>query len=370
MWSPQQSAALKQAQAWARSRGGPQIMRLFGFAGTGKTTLARELAEGLDGTRFCAPTGKAALVLRKKGCKNARTVHSLIYKAQQDELTGRITYRLDKDSPVLGAPLVIVDESSMVSEELGEDLASFGTKILALGDPAQLPPVGGDGFFTKGTPEIMLTEIHRQAADNPIIAMSMSVRTGGVLVPGEYGTSRVVSRADMSRDEMRQLVLGADQVLCGRNQTRQVFNDRTRDIMGRSSRAPESGDKVICLRNNREKGLLNGGIWTVERSRDGRRSGWVDMRVTTDEDPDITWPLDVSTPMEFFGGRERELNWRLRREADEFTYGYAITVHKSQGSQWDNVLLYDESCVFRDDAARHLYTGITRAADRVTVVID
>lgn len=370
MWSPQQSAALQQVQAWARSRSGPQILRMFGFAGAGKTTLARELAAGLDGTRFCAPTGKASLVLRKKGCTNAQTAHSLIYKAHQDELTGKVTYRLNKDSPAAFAPLIIVDESSMVGEELGNDLASFGVKILALGDPAQLPPVNGEGFFTRGTPEIMLTEIHRQAADNPIIAMSMKVRTEGVLVPGEYGTSRVVSRADISRNEMRRLVLGADQVLCGRNQTRQSFNERMRDIMGRVGDAPEAGEKIICLKNNREKGLLNGGMWTVKGVSAGRRSGWVDMCVTTDEDPDITWPIDVCTPLAFFSGQDRALDWKVKREADQFTYGYAITVHKSQGGQWDNVLVYDESSAFREDAARHLYTGITRAADRVTVVVD
>ena len=71
----------------------------------------------------------------------------------------------------------------MVDEELGRDLLSFGKPVLVLGDPAQLPPVKGGGFFTEAEPDIMLTEVHRQAADNPIIRMSMVVREGGRLDP-------------------------------------------------------------------------------------------------------------------------------------------------------------------------------------------
>lgn len=101
----------------------------------------------------------------------------------------------------------------------------------------------------------------------------------------------------------------------------------------------------------------------------GRGSAYL-MRVSSDDDPDITSPIDVNTPSVFFSGREKELDWKRRKQSDEFTFGYAVTVHKSQGSAWDNVLVFDESGVFREDAARHIYTAITRAAERVTVVLD
>ena len=92
--SPQQDEALKAVARWLKA-GKPQIFRLFGYAGTGKTTLARYFAEHVDGqVQFAAFTGKAAQVLRSKGAVNARTIHSLIYRprgeeAVADEATGK-----------------------------------------------------------------------------------------------------------------------------------------------------------------------------------------------------------------------------------------------------------------------------------------
>lgn len=154
-------------------------MRVFGFAGTGKTTIAKQINEDLNGgVLYMAFTGKAALVLRKKGCALASTIHGAIYKPIEDPLTGHTTFRLNPDSSVAHARLVCVDEVSMVGPDIGNDLLSYGTKILVLGDPFQLPPIEGVGFFTDCEPDILLTEIHRQAADNPIIRMSMDIREG------------------------------------------------------------------------------------------------------------------------------------------------------------------------------------------------
>lgn len=80
-------------------------------------------------------------------------------------------------------------------------------------------------------------------------------------------------------------------------------------------------------------------------------------------------PVDVAVRNEFFAGGESALSWDERRNFDEFTYGYALTVHKAQGSQWPSVVLFDESRCFREDRARWLYTGVTRAAEKLTVVI-
>lgn len=368
IWTQQQGAAIKTASAWARQgRGSQQVFRMFGFAGVGKTTLARAVAQACGGEAlFIAPTGKAALMLRKRGCSNASTMHSAIYKPLEDEVTGKVTYRINPDSPITTAQLVVLDESSMADDEVSRDLLSFGVKVLALGDPYQLPPVRGTGFFTSAEPDIMLTEIHRQAADNPIIRMTMDIREGRGLKPGRYGDSQVLVRGDVDREAMREMVLGADQVLVGMNRTRMQFNRRTRELKGMPGAYPVPGERLICLRNNRTKGLMNGGMWEVRTARHQVNM----VRMVVDSLDDEERGLDVQTPVHFFEGREKELDWRVRKQADEFDFGYAITVHKAQGSQWDNVLLFDESSVFREDADRHLYTAASRASERLTVIMD
>lgn len=367
-WSPQQANALLKIKRWINDKSAPQIMRVFGYAGTGKTTLAKEIASYVDGgALFMCFTGKAALVLRKKGCAGASTIHSAIYKPEENALTGQVDFVLNEDSAVADARLVIVDEVSMVGEDIGADLVSFGTKILVLGDPFQLPPIRGDGYFTSQEPDIMLTDIHRQAQDNPIIRMSMEIREGRRLQPGEYGESRIIRRMATGRDEMRDLVLGADQLLCGMNATRQTFNNRVRQLNGFDASVPVVGDRLVCLKNNRMKGLLNGSLWDADKVSI-LKGGVVAMIVKSADAPSEAMVM-VQTPPEFFHGQEKDLDRDARKKADEFTYGYCLTVHKSQGSQWDNVLLFDESAVFRDSAQQHLYTGVTRAAEKVTVVI-
>jgi exodeoxyribonuclease-5 len=371
-WSPQQSRALKGIAAWLADPKGKQVFRMFGFAGTGKTTLAKEIADDVEGeVLFMCLSGKASLVLRKKGCVGASTIHSAIYKPIEDPISGITTFALSPDSAVASAALVIVDEVSMVDEVLGQDLLSFGSRILVLGDPAQLPPVKGDGFFTNCEPDVMLTEVHRQAEGNPIIRMSMDVRQGRPLLPGTYGTSRIVRRADISKDSLRSAVLAADQMLCGRNATRQTFNARIRALKGLAGNEPwhpVKGDRLVCLKNNRIKGLLNGGLWDIERATLRDFGKKFDIRISSVDEPGMAH-VDVSVPIEFFLGTEKEMEWRELKRADQFTYGWALTCHKAQGSQWDNVLVYDESSVFREDAAKWLYTAITRAAERVDVII-
>ncbi len=193
-FSPHQDAALNAVANWLKdepgSNGTPQVFRLFGYAGTGKTTLARHLAEHADGeVKFAAFTGKAASVMRGKGCKGASTIHSLIYRAREsgEEIP---SFDLWDDAPASKAELIVIDECSMVDAELGRDLLSFGVPVLVLGDPAQLPPIQGGGFFTEAEPDVMLTEVHRQAEGDPIIRLSMNIRAGEYLEPGRYGETR------------------------------------------------------------------------------------------------------------------------------------------------------------------------------------
>jgi exodeoxyribonuclease-5 len=372
-FSPQQDDALKAVARWLKA-GRPQIFRLFGYAGTGKTTLARYFAEHVDGqVQFAAFTGKAAQVLRSKGATNARTIHSLIYRPRgeesvADEVTGKTsmspTFALNRQSPVARAKLIIVDECSMVDEQLGRDLLSFGTPILVLGDPAQLPPISGGGFFTEHEPDVLLTEIHRQARDNPIIRLALDVREGREFMRGDYGTAQVIGKEDVTQE----LVLKADQVLVGTNRTRRRYNARLRELKGFTANYPQAGDKLVCLRNDPAKGLLNGSLWKVMTSSRETVKPGINLLVSPEEDDPDRGVAKIKLLKAAFDDPDEDIPWQQKKRFDDFDYGYALTVHKAQGSQWNELVLFDESWAFKDTRQRWLYTAITRAAERLTVV--
>jgi exodeoxyribonuclease V len=372
-FSPQQDDALQAVARWLKT-GRPQIFRLFGYAGTGKTTLARYFAEHVEGqVQFAAFTGKAAQVLRSKGATNARTIHSLIYRprgeeAVENETTGKTsmspTFALNRQSPVSRAKLIIVDECSMVDEQLGRDLLTFGTPILVLGDPGQLPPISGGGFFTEHEPDFLLTEIHRQARDNPIIRLALDVREGREFMRGDYGTAQVIGREDVTQD----LVMKADQVLVGTNRTRKRYNKRLRELKGFTADYPQAGDKLVCLRNDPAKGLLNGSLWKVMTAARETVKPGINLLVSPEEDDPDRGVAKIKLMKSVFEDPDAEVPWQQKKRFDDFDYGYALTVHKAQGSQWNDVVLFDESWAFKDTRDRWLYTAITRAAERLTVV--
>lgn len=372
-FSPQQDAALKAVSRWMKA-GDKQVFRLFGYAGTGKTTLARHFAEHVDGgVQFAAFTGKAAQVLRSRGASNARTIHSLIYRPRgeeqvEDETTGRKTisptFSINRQSALARAKLVIIDECSMVDEALGRDLMTFGTPILVLGDPAQLPPISGGGFFTEHEPDCLLTEIHRQARDNPIIRLALDVREGREFMHGDYGAARVIGRQDVDQEA----VLAADQVLVGINRTRRRFNQRLRMLKGFEAAYPQAGDKLVCLRNDTARGLLNGSLWKVMSSSKETRKPGMNLLVAPEEDDPDRGMAKIKLMKAAFEEPDTEIPWSTKKRYDDFDYGYALTVHKAQGSQWGEVMLFDESFAFRETRQRWLYTAITRAQERLTVV--
>ncbi|MBB4121784.1 ATP-dependent DNA helicase [Martelella radicis] len=372
-FSPQQDEALKAVSRWLKEGRSP-VFRLFGFAGTGKTTLARYFAEHVDGeVLFAAFTGKAAQVLRSRGASNARTIHSLIYRPKgeemiEDEETGKTSvapmFSINRQSPLAKAALIIIDECSMVDEKLGQDLVSFGTPVLVLGDPGQLPPVSGGGYFTNHEPDYLLTEIHRQARDNPIIDLAMRVREGDEIPLGDYGEAKVISR----REVTQELVLEADQVLVGTNRTRRRYNQRLRELKGFEQVYPQSGDKLVCLRNDPAKGLLNGSLWKVMSASKETVKPGINLLVNPEEDDPDRGAARIKLLKAAFEDSETEIPWSTKKRYDDFDYGYALTVHKAQGSQWNNVVLFDESWAFRDTRERWLYTAITRAAERLTIV--
>lgn len=409
IFAPQQDAALIAVDRWYKN-GEKQVFYLFGYAGTGKTTLAKHLAETIgDDVLFAAYTGKAAHVLRTKGCENASTIHSLIYrsrdksKAHLQELEEQLRllledmkdmtedfinqhpkvralnksideevrnssqplFTLNRESIVKDAPLIVIDECSMVDDQMGLDLLSFGTPVLVLGDPAQLPPVGGAGFFTEGiTPDIMLDEVHRQAAESPILRMATKVRNGQFLELGDWGNDCHVYPKGTKLDP--GLMLSFDQVLVGKNVTRHASNMKLRKLRDIHDPYPTLGDRLVCLKNNSELGLLNGAIFNVsdvEAVLDGK----VHMSVHPEDSP---MSINVAALEHHFLGRGEELKkqYWLRADAHEFDYGYALTCHKSQGSQWESVCVFDESYCFKSQRDRWLYTAITRASENLSIV--
>lgn len=436
--SPRQDAALKRADQWLRdwyaSNGtGQQTFYLAGFAGSGKSTIAKQLAELCDGTvLFCAYTGKAAHVLEQKGCTGATTIHRLIYhqageapdgkqialwkeelaglrqnagytlpdggvnfakvsesmrrkrdgepptltEQRMAELSSRIEraeadagrkgprFRLNEESDVKRAELVIVDECSMVDTRIGRDLESFKKPILVLGDPAQLPPVGGGGYFTGREPDVLLDEVHRQARESGILRLATDIRNGRRIEYGEYGNDCEV--LPFGNPRLEDLAMRADQVLVGRNRTRHASNAKLRRLRGLEGNIPCAGDRVICHRNNHELGLLNGSLWTVEKATDLDGQTALLELLSAEDEREIR--VSSKAWLHGFQGREDELHFSVKRDCDEFGYGYAITVHKSQGSQWPNVVVFDESSSFGADAWRHLYTAVTRAATQLTLV--
>ena len=264
----------------------------------------------------------------------------------------------------MDAALIVIDECSMVDEALGRDLLSFGTPVLVLGDPGQLPPVSGGGFFTEHEPDYMLEEIHRQARDNPIIDLAQQVREGREIMIGDYGSDlRIISKSDVTSD----LVLSADQVLVGTNKTRRRYNERLRELKGFEGPLPAAGDKLVCLRNDTAKGLLNGSLWQVTSAPRTVKPS-INLLIRSEDEGIDRYSAKVKVLKAVFETPDMEIPWQQKRRHDDFDYGYALTVHKAQGSQWDNVVLFDESYAFREHSSRWLYTAITRAAETLTIV--
>ena len=396
-----------------------QVFRLFGYAGTGKSTVLKLILEELrldfltkngdSGVVIATYTGKAALVLRKKGMP-ARTIHSLIYspyEATEEEIKqlektisdasaeSRNLYGFDRtqaeaeivvlrehlrkiknprfelnpSSDASSASLIVLDEVSMVNEEMAADLLSFKKPILVIGDPGQLPPIDGAGAFTNQTPDIMLTEIHRQAADSPIIRLATMARNYEPIAFGEYGeTVRKISMADVTTE-----LLTSGQVICGLNSSRLQLNNILRDYHGYTNNLPSGpNEKIICLKNNHELGLINGMFLSLSNIVD-ETSNYFSANVS-----DEFGKLITKDRLKIYKGHfedhvhldknRNDRDWKIKKRLVEATFAYSITCHKSQGSQWENVVVWDEAFGRdKEDRAKWLYTAITRAESGLTI---
>lgn len=393
--TPEQTEAITKAKKWFDNCVPLEasIFRVFGYAGTGKTTIAKEFAKIVEGqVVFACYTGKAAHVLRSKGCKGAGTIHSLIYlprsksaqrlrdlQAEYLELADadasqrtldsiqvqilveqenlkRPMFSLNTSSPLDQAALLIVDEVSMVDKIIGMDLESFGKPILVLGDPAQLPPVKGGGYFTNQKPDVMLTNIHRQAAGSRVLRIATQVREGKGLNEDDYIAKGVLSIEDLS---------DFDQILVGTNRSRKVVNTKMREYLGYTDPMPVEGDRLICTRNDGETGLLNGSQWIVRDVFFDTNTDFLSMTIQSVEEEKTFLNIDAH-PHPFRG---EDIPYWSMRDAQCFEFAYAMTVHKSQGSQYDRVCVIDESRCFPAHQRRSwLYTGITRASKEVTII--
>ncbi len=328
--------------------------RQGGFAGSGKTTLIKfvinELSKRYNIT-VCAFTGKAVSVLQRKGIP-ARTLHSFLYDAVTDPKTGDVSFERKitlEDKP----DLVIVDEASMISTQLYNELKHWGLKYLFVGDPGQLEPVG-DNPNLMAHPDFVLQHIHRQAAESPIIAFANSIRTGGQIIYGER-PGLTIRRKSITGEEF----FSCDQIIVAKNLTRRDFNSRARKFLGYPERKIVVGDKLICLRNNITLGVYNGMILKVTDIRDfnGFRYDCSCMDELGISRRYPIWAEPFSDPT--FDDKKA----RVPKVCVYADFGYAITCHKSQGSEWNKVLVWREWMPPQIwDQKRWDYTAITRAS--------
>ena len=322
---------------------------LAGYAGTGKSFLASILSAELSSVHFCAFTGKAAEVLRSRGCHGATTIHGAIYKPVKNSF-GCTDFVLDYDGAITrNVKLVIVDEYSMLSEQLISDLESVSRKVLYLGDNFQLPPVNGTCNLV---PDYQLTEVHRQALDIGILRAATDLRTNGFITPEDYAGCDDILFLRKS-DTTPETYLEADQIICQYNNTRQNINRWFRQKKGYTSPFPIKGEPLICLKNNHEIGLCNGGISeaqsTVTAEIDDFSYGIKYQSMKLD-----VLSCDVlmkAPPKKFY------------RTFERLDYSYACTANKCQGSEWNNVLICDEG-----GNAQWKYTSLTRSKNKVTIV--
>lgn len=381
-----------------RYRDNEKYTVIGGYAGTGKSTLVKFIISALaqDGINplkdvcYCAFTGKATLVLQKKGNVNTSTLHKLLYQSIPKESGGYI----HRPVPVgdIDYKIIIVDEVSMAPKTLMDLLFRHPAYVICLGDPFQLPPIDkNEDNHLLDKPHIFLDEVMRQAQESGIIRLSMAIRERKSI--DEY-----ISTPDLIVRPQRELNTGmltwADQVIVGTNITRFNINKQMRELSNFGPN-PQEGDKVICLKNYWEicdseaNALVNGTIGYLRNSFEtfNQIPYWISKDIK--EIPIIGGNIEtesgtiienIQMDKEIFISGNSTLDWktsyRLGKSEktryllpQEFTYGYAITCHKSQGSEWDKVTVIEESFPFvKEEHARWLYTACTRAASRLVLV--
>lgn len=378
-----------------------QVFVLAGYAGTGKSTLLKySITETLglipdQSVAFVTPTGKAATVLIRQGI-SATTLHRLIYqsitqeteievngkKIKIEKLSFKRRENIDKS-----IKLIVLDEASMVCDDVMYDLLQFGVKMIICGDNAQLPPVEGLNTYLK-EPDFTLRQIVRQQLDNPIIKLSQMAREGIYIPYGRYGDSvSVLNKRFFTGEKRRHCLTTADQIICGINKTRTAINNEIRSMLNRGP-FPESGDKLICTLNNWEQfidsdfrfNLVNGIIGTVYNPFYDSSTGIGFMQFKVDFLDELcpeALPFDtgiftdgryIYKHGDYFASYDEDGEPSGAYTLNRFEYGYCISCHKAQGSEFDNTVIFDESYAFKEDRNRWLYTAITRTKKKLLLL--
>lgn len=350
--------------------GGPAEFYLAGYAGTGKSTVCAEAiarikrVNGHLSVPTAAFTGKAAHVLRKKGNPNAQTIHSLIYSPIEDPLTGEVTFGLNPLGQAGMADLIVLDECSMIDKQMADDLRSFDKPILVMGDPGQLPPISGEGSFTNRLPDVFLKSIHRQAAESPIIELATMARQG-LALPIGY-TKENVRVLPLTNANVEVLHDPNTQVICGVHRVRWAVTKLLRDRLGYIEQLPMPGEKILCCKNNKEKGLFNGGMGKLAKLEVIHDGG---LKITGEVEGNFQKGL-LTDPYLFrqhFDNGASKKDWKKKR--NEFDFGYLLTCHKAQGSSWPHITIIDDSDSFRENKWLWLYTALTRAEEGLTILV-
>ena len=379
--------------AVARHRAGEKYTVIAGYAGTGKSTLVRYIIDALnveeDRVCHCAFTGKAAEVLKKKGNKNVATLHRLLYEHIPRPAGGFFR----KPKPFIDYDVIVVDEVSMAPKSLMELLFNHQVYVICLGDPFQLPPIDKDeDNHLLDDPHIFLDEIMRQEEDSEIIQLTMKIRNQEPIDYFNGNEVKIIPYSDLNTGVLQW----GDQILTATNAKRQAINNQMRALQGRTGE-PVDGDKIICLRNYWDDSslngdaLINGTIGILQNSfqtwREIPRFVQSDIRkfdvlvgdLVVPETNDVYQMTEMDRQMIITG--EKCCDWRLSYKLGklrpkygeivpkEFTYAYAITTHKSQGSEWPKVVVLEEKFPFdKVEHARWLYTACTRSSEKLVLV--
>lgn len=344
-----------------RVRSGERLTTVGGYAGTGKTTMARVLNNRLARFAVCAFTGKACDRLRSIGME-ANTIHSTIYRPRDDDQArDGVRYEL-KSRQELGCDGFLIDEGSMVGKEEFDNLMSFGLPIVVLGDHGQLPPVGEDAGLMID-PMFKLETIHRNAG--PIARFAEHLRKKNTAEswrqPNDGDTGVwLLSRRNVTDGQL----LAADQIICAYNRTRVGLNRTVRRLL-RLPEEPVIGDKIICLRNDKAAGVFNGqqGVIDliqpeIDHLRFVPRSG-PERSLLCGYHPEA-WNAEKTPP--------REKGTEPGRLVP-FDFGYALTCHKTQGDEYDKVIVYSERCDKLWEFSRWAYTAASRAKRKLLWVV-
>ena len=372
---------------------GLKYTTISGYAGTGKSTLVKFAIAALgvreDRVAYATFTGKAAEVLRKKGNTGACTLHKLLYDHFPKPGGGFIR----KPKTSLNCDVVVVDEVSMAPKSMIDMLLSHRVYVIFLGDPFQLPQINKDeSHDILENAHIFLDEVMRQAAESEIIQISMKIRNGEPIDFMKGKEVIIIPKSELVEGHLTW----ADQILCGTNATRENINRQMREIYGFSG-LPQDGEKMICLRNYWDDCADNGDA-LVNGTTGILRNPFETFRMIPNYIPIDNHRMDViqgdfvTSDGSTFNSVEMDkkllidgvkcitdgkILFRLGKLKNkigdivprEFAFGYAITTHKAQGSEWDKVLVIEEKFPFpKEEHARWLYTAVTSASDTLVLV--